>query len=494
MKFTVDQLFHDVQLSGVFPDSKTFADATPRKDRNEILEAYLIAKGQAGFELSEFVHRHFAIPGELDSMQVEKADGAKEHIENLWPMLERDAQSGKSSDSLIPLPYPYIVPGGRFREIYYWDSYFTMLGLAASGKTELIGSMLKNFAHMIDRFGFIPNGNRTYFLSRSQPPFFSLMVELYSKYAGADVLTTFKDQMLKEYQFWMKGKERLKFPGNPAWNHVIVTNEGWYLNRFWDDLAEARPESYKEDVELADESMRSRSELYRDLRAACESGWDFSSRWLTDPTDLSTIRTTSLLAVDLNCLLYHLESMIEKALEHEGSFDEAEVFHKRKEERAEAINTYFWDLKEEMYSDYDIYSEQCTGIPTLAMAFPLFFGIATQYAADKTAARLEVDFLAEGGLLTSLNHSGQQWDAPNGWAPLQWMTIVGLKRYGHAELAERCSVRWLELNEKVFQESGKMMEKYNVENLGLIGGGGEYPNQDGFGWTNGVFMALSQLF
>jgi alpha,alpha-trehalase len=491
--FPIDVIFHDVQVSGIFPDSKTFADAIPLIDRNEILRLYLDSKKQENFDLKSFVETHFQLPGKNELINIQKSKTASEHIKKLWPKLERQADKSETRGSLLPLPYPYIVPGGRFREIYYWDSYFTMLGLAQSGKIDTIENMVKNFAYMIENIGFIPNGNRTYFLSRSQPPFFSLMVSLLVKYRGIEILSRFKNALITEYQFWMKGQEKLKYPGNAIYRRVLISREGWLLNRYWDDTTLPRPESYLEDMELADNSEQDEQTLYRHLRAACESGWDFSSRWLKEADDLSTIRTTDLLPIDLNCLLYHLEATIGKALDHEGEYEASEFYHQRKESRAEAMNTYFWDHKEEMFSDYDLKEEWPTSIPTLAMVYPLFFELASQFEADKTAEHLEQSLLEEGGLLTTINYSGQQWDAPNGWAPLQWMAIIGLKNYGFDDLADLCKKRWLALNEDVYQRSGKMMEKYNVADLSLSGGGGEYPNQDGFGWTNGVFLALSKL-
>ena len=127
---------------------------------------------------------------------------------------------------------------------------------------------------------------------------------------------------------------------------------------------------------------------------------------------------------------------------------------------------------------------------TLAAVYPLFFNIATTEQAENVAQHLEAKFLKDGGLQTSLRNTGQQWDAPNGWAPLQWMAYKGLLNYGHMTLAKKISHHWKALNEKTYAATGKMMEKYNVVDLNVNGGGGEYPNQDGFGWTNGVYLAM----
>ena len=204
------KLFADVQLKAVFPDSKTFADCTPKFPAAVILASYDKARLQAGFDLKAFVLANFTLPAKPASGYTSKASQtAQQHIMDLWPVLTRPAQkAGNPLGSLIPLPNPYVVPGGRFGEIYYWDSYFTMLGLQASGQGSKIRNMVNNFAYLIKTFGFIPNGNRTYFLGRSQPPFFSLMVNLLSEIEGRKTLLTYLPQLQQEYDFWMDGQAR----------------------------------------------------------------------------------------------------------------------------------------------------------------------------------------------------------------------------------------------------------------------------------------------
>jgi neutral trehalase len=155
--------------------------------------------------------------------------------------------SGQSS--LLPLPYPYVVPGGRFRELYYWDSYFTMLGLEADGRHDLALNMLKDFAFEIDCYGHVPNGNRTYYLSRSQPPFFSLMVDLIAKREGETSYVTYLPELEAEYEFWMDGSTVLR--GSEGYRRVVRLRDGTILNRYWDDRAEPRDESYREDIATA---------------------------------------------------------------------------------------------------------------------------------------------------------------------------------------------------------------------------------------------------
>src|SRR5438105_1525767 len=174
-------LFQDVQLSGIFADSKTFVDAGPLLAPAEMADRYASARGLAGFSLQRFVEQNFELPRPVgEGFHADPARTMEDHIRALWPVLTRRPDTADARSSLIPLPQPYVVPGGRFREVYYWDSYFTMLGLVASGRTDLVRSMLDNFAYLVETVGHIPNGNRTYYLSRSQPPFFAAMVGLYA--------------------------------------------------------------------------------------------------------------------------------------------------------------------------------------------------------------------------------------------------------------------------------------------------------------------------
>src|SRR2546430_841529 len=197
-------------------------------------------------------------------------------IRALGPCLPRRPDTADARSSLIPLPQPYVVPGGRFREVYYWDSYFTMLGLVASGRTDLVKSMLDNFAYLIATLGHIPNGNRTYYLSRSQPPFFGAMVGLYAAATDTAQALRYLEALEAEHAFWMDGVERLA-PGT-AYRRVAQLPDGSVLNRYWDDRTppEPRPEAYRPDYELGQTLPATRREaFYRNVRATAESGWDF---------------------------------------------------------------------------------------------------------------------------------------------------------------------------------------------------------------------------
>ncbi len=488
-------LFHDVQMAALFPDSKTFVDARALQAPSEIARRYADERGRPGFDLHAFVAKHFEPPRPAgEGVPVDTSSSMEQHILRLWPALTRPADAPQPYASLIPLPSPYVVPGGRFREIYYWDSYFTMLGLVQSGRTDLVGSMLDNFAHLVGTVGHIPNGNRTYYLGRSQPPYFGAMVGLYARATDSARALRYLDALEAEHAFWMDGASRLA-PGT-AYRRVVRLRDGGLLNRYFDDIPEPRPESYREDYALAQTVPEGRrTALYRNVRAAAESGWDFSSRWMRDPKDLRTLETTDLVPVDLNSLLYHAEQTIaalRRLRGKEGDAEAAARFDAAAESRRHALLAAAYDPDSGFF--YDVRwrtGERLTDRPTLAAAAPLYFGLATPEQGRAVAARLERDFLRPGGFVTTLVSSGQQWDAPNGWPPLEWLTIEGVRRYGRGDVADLARERWLALNRRTYRSARKMTEKYDVVNLNRPAGGGEYPTQDGFGWTNGVALALA---
>src|SRR5439155_1757367 len=190
-----------------------------------------------------------------DGFRSDTSQSMEEHIRALWPVLTRPPDTADAHSSLIPLPNPYIVPGGRFREVYYWDSYFTMLGLIESGRTDLVKSMLDNFAYLIRTVGHIPNGNRTYYLSRSQPPFFAAMVGLYARATDTTHALQYLDALEAEHAFWMNGAERLAPGAGQAYRRVVRLREGApLLNRYWDDLPEPRPGSSRRTIPPPDPS------------------------------------------------------------------------------------------------------------------------------------------------------------------------------------------------------------------------------------------------
>jgi alpha,alpha-trehalase len=496
------ELFVDVQMQRVFADGKTFVDAVAKQPPRWIVDAYRREKNTGGFSLAQFVRSHFELPSEPGGgFQPDPSRPIGAHIEALWPYLTRppdEEPAWRDRTSLLPLPNAYVVPGGRFREVYYWDSYFTMLGLIEGGHQELAEHMVKNFANLIDRYGRIPNGNRSYYLSRSQPPFFFTMVGLLGPLASAASYARYLPHLQKEYAFWMEGEWRVG-PGE-AHRRVVAMPDGTVLNRYWDDRDTPRDESYRQDVMTARERGRSddddgggRGQVYRDLRAAAESGWDFSTRWFADGRTLATIETTSIIPIDLNSLLYGLELAIRDGCRALRDRRCQHAFEARAGRRRLAVNRYLWDDAAGHYADYHWVDGVRTDRLSAATVYPLFVGMADTRRAARVAERIASDLLYPHGIVTTLVRSGQQWDLPNGWAPLQWLTVEGLNRYHHTDLAREVASRWMRNVESVYRDTVKLVEKYDVTTR-QPGGGGEYPTQDGFGWTNGVMIKLIAIY
>jgi alpha,alpha-trehalase len=487
-----DELFERVQLERVYPDSKSFVDALPVKAPEQVLADYRAARGRPDFDLPKFVASHFTPPpaagGEYHTVP---GQDVREHIDALWKVLERKPEDQRPYSSRLALPHRYVVPGGRFNEIYYWDSYFTMLGLEESGRHDLTVSMLDNFAWLIDQVGHVPNGNRTYYLSRSQPPFFAAMVELVALRDGDATYRKYLPQLRREYEFWMEGASALA-PG-AAHRRVVRLRDGTLLNRYWDDRDTPREEAYREDIATARESGRPAAEVYRSLRAAAESGWDFGSRWLADGKTLKTIHTTDFLPPDLNSLLYQLEMTIAKACDVTADAACAKDMRARAATRRAAVERVLWNAAAGAFTDYDWRAQKSGDRVSVATLYPLYFKLSDRERATTIAATVRAKLLQPHGLATTTANTGQQWDAPNGWAPLEWIAIGGLRNYGQEALAGTIAQRWVAKNLQVYRSTGKLVEKYDVTGS-AAGGGGEYPLQDGFGWTNGVLRKLLVLY
>ncbi|MCB8882474.1 alpha,alpha-trehalase TreF [Acidisoma cellulosilytica] len=485
-------LYRAVEMAQIFPDQKTFADAIPMSSPASIMKDYAAEKGKPDFKLADFVQAHFKQPVlKTVSYQRRAGETVSDYINDMWTVLLRQPDEAEPYSSLLTLPAPYIVPGGRFSEIYYWDTYFTMLGLEQDGQGAIARDMLRNIASLITRYGHMPNGNRSYYLSRSQPPFFSAMVDLLAQKNGPAVYKTYLPVMRTEYEYWMQGAADLK-PGQASGN-VVKLADGTLLNRFWSASDTPRDESFREDIETAKTSRETPSVLYRNLRAGAESGWDYSSRWFADGRTMSTIDTTDILPVDLNSEMFHLESALSYAYGLDGNKAEAKVFAARAAKRQAAIQHVMWDSAEGDFHDYNWKTKQLTPVLSAATVVPLFFHVATDAEGARVATVVQARLLAPGGILTTTANTGQQWDAPNGWAPLQWMAVQGFRNYGNPDLAKTIAERWETRVNEGFARDGVLVEKYNVAapaGSSAGGHGGEYALQVGFGWTNGVQAAL----
>ena len=487
LRFYRSPLFHHVQTASLFEDSKTFADAEAIGDIDTILTQYQTSVEAKGFSLTGFIEQHFRLPNQKQLAAKAQQATVFKQIDVLWDSLKRPADT-KTNGSLLPLPRSYTVPGGRFREIYYWDSYFTALGLIDAGRVDEVEAMLENFMSLQQRVGLIPNGNRSYYFSRSQPPVLALIAEL------IDDEKPLKDKKLQritkalhlEWAFWMDGADDLNLE-TPTYRRVVQLDDGAILNRYWDDEDGPRPESYREDMEMAAQlAVGHKATFYRNVRAACESGWDFSSRWLAYSDDMSSIQTTNIIPVDLNCLMHRLELILAKFYIRLECEAEAANMAQRAATRERAINQHFWCDQQGFYFDLNLSNQNPTRVWSLAGIVPLFTALATQEQARRCAQHLATKFLKPGGLVTTTCMSSQQWDSPNGWAPLHWFAVKGLYLYGRDKLASKIMARWLNTVETYFSNYGKLMEKYDVIQPEVVAQGGEYQVQEGFGWTNGV--------
>ncbi|GAC1388001.1 MAG: hypothetical protein NVS1B7_8020 [Candidatus Saccharimonadales bacterium] len=345
----------------------------------------------------------------------------------------------------IGLPNPVVAANNEYfaGEQFYWDSYFINMGLLILNDTTLAKGMVDNLCWLFKKFGHIPAHNSWRCKWHSQPPLLSRMAwDVFDKVPDdiwmSSVMATAQD----EYETVWSSRQRL------------VPDLG--LNKY-------------------------NSRFFKQLLTVYESGWDVSSRF----TD-----SCSIVPIDLNCLLYQYESDLEKWAIHQGQSRQADVWAHKKFARAQAISHYLWDEKSGFYYDYDHRNHNRRTLKTVAGFMPLWCGAASKAQADKLVQSLPL-FETDYGLTSSepVRFHHRQWDYPNGWPPLHYFVISGLRKYGYSEDADRITKKWLNLNYQIFNTTGALWEKYDVVH-GAVGKPGRYPTQSGFGWTNGVFLEL----
>jgi alpha,alpha-trehalase len=504
-------LFVAVQTSHLLADEKTFADMDPLAPPDQILADFQRRRPLRVAALNTFVNLHFTAARRSPILtHVDPQDDVTRQIDTLWDdLLHGPDVPATAYSSLLPLPYPYLLSGWHIDEIHYWDSYFQMLGLEAANRHALALNQLNDIASLIDRFGHVPASNRTYDLSHSQPPFFSLMVDLIAERDGPQVYQRYRPELELEYAYWMDGASEL--PSGAAYRHVVRLRDGTVLNRYWDDRAEPRDINYREDVALVRAQGwgpgKRADALYRNLGACSESGWDGSSRWMADGVHASTLRTTSLLPVDLNALLYHLEITLAHAYRATGDRAHGENLLLRAAQRKAAIQRLMWNNAEQAFTDYDWTTDKQSNTLSAATAYPLFLHVATQTQATAVAQTLHDHLLKPGGLQASTTASGEPWDAPYGAAPIEWIAIVGLNDYGHADLARTIARRWIHTNLEAYSTTGQWAERYDVGEPAQIvaTGPGTHtgamltadsgpPPRMNIGWTTGVLRALLVMY
>lgn len=402
---------------------------------------------------------------------------------------------------LLYLPHPYVVPGGRFNEMYGWDSYFIQVGLLRDGELELARGMVENFLYQIEHYGKILNANRTYYLSRSQPPFLTrMLLGVYERRPDRRWLARAWPAVESYYRFWTEGdhltpqtglSRYFDAGGGPA--PEVVSDERDAQGRtHYDRVREFYRAERFDDYDVRRFYDRERDELtplfYKGDRSMRESGFDPSNRF--GPFSAAI---TSYNPVCLNSLLYVMERDAASILRELGRGREALAWDDRARLRAERVNRLLWSDADGLYYDYDFEGERLRRYPFITTFYPLWAGLATREQARRVRRNL-AEFERRGGLLTSTKITGSQWDAPFGWAPMQLIAVEGLRRYGYAAAADRVSQSFLSLVLKEFVEHNVIVEKYDVVGRdSQVSSGlrfGYTSNEIGFGWTNAAFVEL----
>ena len=520
--FCFGRLLHTVQMASIFKDSKTFVDMKMKWNTSETLDNFDQMMNVTGSnptvkDIQDFVDANFDPAGSefeswypsdwredpmfLKGINDRYLKKWAEQLNRLWKHLGRkmkdDVKDNPEQYSIIHVPYPVIVPGGRFREFYYWDSYWIVRGLLLSEMFDTVKGMLINFLSIVDRYGMIPNGGRVYYQQRSHPPLLIPMFESYLE-ASDDLpfLEEYIDILEKEFQFWMS-------------NHTkAVEKDGvtYTLATYGDFSKGPRPESYREDVNSAQwlQTEDDKNEFYSELKAAAESGWDFSTRWFINANgsasgNLTNTKIRHIIPVDLNAMLCWNAQLLSKFHDRLNDSVKSERYKAIAEEWKEAIDKVLWHDEVGSWLDYDLLNNVKRDYFFPTNLSPLWTGAyysdrKDYYVSnilkylDKTNIKVNI-----GGIPATLFHSGEQWDYPNAWPPLQYMVIFGLESTGdvHAQkVAYDWAEKWVRSNFEAYTTSNAMFEKYDSTVVGETGGGGEYEVQAGFGWTNGVVMEL----
>lgn len=524
--FCQGDLLRVVQMSGIFKDSKTFVDMSLTRTIEKTMKNFdnMMTK-TAGMpsknDVMEFLHKNFQAshnelenwfptdyqvnPPFLRKIKDVKVRTIAKLLQDIWPNLGRKVKPEVIQNpfkySIIPIPNGFVVPGGRFREIYYWDSYWIMKGLLICDMKHTVKGMIENFFKIIEQYGFIPNGGRIYYLDRSQPPLLTLMVYEFME-VSKEVLWLKNNikYLEKELKYWLTYKT------------ILFDRKGqkYRLARYRSNEDSPRPESYIEDIHTA---SRYRTEeekrlCYLNIRTGAETGWDFSSRWFFDNqggnrADLSTINPTRIIPVDLNAFLCRSFKIISGYYKKFRNRERANFWLQRYNEWNKAIQDVLYNPEDGIWYDYDIelrvqrkHFYPSNFAPLWTESYDMkekesYGHNATNYLIKKGILKYE------GGIPTSLDETGEQWDLPNAWAPTQAIVIFGLDKTGDpsaVDVARNLARKWIDSLIKVAEETHEMFEKYNAMFKGMYGGGGEYEVQTGFGWTNGVMLELIEHY
>jgi len=525
-------LLESVQLARIFPDDKTFVDMHLLENATVVFDEFMkmydswptttnYTKNISTSELSAFVGRYFDGPGaELEpcapadwTAAPSVVNHVRDHslkdfalaINAIWSQLgvrvHANVSAAPDRYSFLPVPNPVVIPGGRFREFYYWDSFWIVKGLLLCDMFTTARGMIENLGTMIDRFGFVPNGGRVYYTRRSQPPMLTLML--------GDYYNTTKDDAFVKEMLPRLEREHAFFMANRS---VAVEQHGktYHLNQFRAPTTYPRPESFIEDYEAAKGMDQEESEtLYQNIASAAESGADFSTRWFKDPTHFAKgtrdIDILDIVEVDLNAIMCKVEKQLADLFDEIGDSDKADLYRGYAKTRSAAFSELFWNGDDGIWQDWSL-SGQSHRTNFYASYVSPWWADCHGDIQGSILPDTEISvmgYLASsgvtsfpGGVPTSLVNSGQQWDLPNVWAPLQYFFVEALSMGQWEEtrqLAQTMATRWVATTYLAYSNPkyNIFFEKYDAYKVGIPGGGGEYTYQTGFGWTNG--MALYAL-
>ncbi|KAK9307424.1 hypothetical protein QLX08_002235 [Tetragonisca angustula] len=522
--YCTGELLKTVQLAGIFNDSKKFVDLHQLNDPEITLSNFRSLMNETGkkptrSQVARYVEENFSSSNELlnwtlpdwtENPSILKRIHETKYREwaralnGVWKELARkinpEVAKHPERHSLIYVQNGFIVPGGRFKEFYYWDSYWVIEGLLLSDMYQTARGMIDNFLYMVKKYGFIPNGGRIYYLMRSQPPLIHLMVSRYLEFTGDyDYLSTIIPTLEKEFAFWQT--ERM----------IEVKKDGrtYKMGHYVVNSPRPRPESYREDYEMAQQlPEKSRNFFYNNIKAGAESGWDFSYRWCitnnrSEMPNLLNISTQYIIPVDLNAILQQNARLLSEFHTTLGNRAKSQYYLKIASQLQMAIDNVLWDDKEKVWFDYDVKTKEHRRMFYPSNLAPLYTRsynyIQREYYALSAVAYLKSQNIDSffGGTPTSLNQTGEQWDFPNAWPPLQSFIVMGLYWTGVKEamdFSHELAFRWLGSNYIGYMQTGHMFEKYDAIRPGQGGGGGEYLVQTGFGWTNGVILEFLNTF
>ncbi|XP_068083536.1 trehalase-like [Anabrus simplex] len=519
-------ILHTMQMANVYKDSKTFVDMRMKYSEKETFANFehltKINDNILNLEhVKIFLNEHFVdgneleetdpldwtdTPAVLSRISDPKLREWAGELNKLWKnhtrKVSKEVTKNPDRYSLIYVPNRFVVPGGRFREFYYWDTYWIIRGLLLCEMKDTVRGMLENFIHMVRIYGHIPNGGRIYYIQRSQPPLFIPMVDAYyQETADLEFVRQYLDVLEHEYSFW-KQKRSVE---------VHKNGRSYMLARYYANSKGPRPESYREDYNIAREWYHSNpertQEFYVDIKSGAESGWDFSSRWYisedgTNKGKLKDIHTREIIPVDLNSFLCMNAQIMAKLCGDLGYFSKAGYYAEEAEYKKKAMTDVFWDEEEGSWFDYDIRNFVARKYFYPSNLTPLWTGCYDYYDVVPIAKKV-IKYLNKHnmssyyGIPTSESFTKEQWDFPNAWPPLQAIVIQGLvqtQQPAATQLAYEYADRWVQSNYMGFQQESRMYEKYNATEAGASGRLGEYDVQSGFGWTNGVIIELLSMY